>query len=121
MVDEPKINDFKTDAGEMLYLKSVSAKVLREFVEELGGFDGIFERLNSSTSEIDEKISNRFLMYILGFGIANDLPEYANDELDLLGIKTKSKRVKMAHWVRSILTNAECSDVVSRVFLLSLE
>ena len=117
MVDgNENLAEFKIEAGETLQLKGVSAKVLREFIEEMGGFEKVLENQSG-----DEALANRLFMYVAGFGVRNELPEYANDELELLGIKSKSERVKKAHWIRSILNNKECSDLLSRIFLLSVE
>ena len=121
MADVEKINEFEIEAGETLHLKGVSAKVLREFVDQLGGLDYIIKHLNNvNGTEKEQQVSNRMFMYILGWGITNDVPQSAMDELELLGITTKSKRVCRAHWIRAMLEPGEGSQLVSQVFLLSI-
>ena len=118
IIDLAEITTFKIEAGETLQLKGVGARILHELIEEMGGF----EDLGKKTGEKENLAATRLFMYVAGFGIASDLPEYALEELELFGIeKTKSERILKAHWAKMILTNSERSELISRVFMLSME
>lgn len=91
-----------------LHVKAVTRYALWQFVQRLGGVDFIndpttLSRLPDDEQQAAKDTIDRLWTYCIGWGVADDPPEDALAELEMMGLISPSPRLTRANWVRWLL------------------
>lgn len=141
MIDEviDRIKDasvFESRSGAELHLMPVNADAIFELYNRMGMYDALndvrefdgsdewAERWESTLS-LDERLTGAQLTqqlfnYCAGWGVTDDPPPEAIDELKLIGRDTSSRRAARIDWLRFIvLEPGEAAELIGRVMALT--
>ncbi len=94
--------------GVTLELKPARMGPIRHLLVKMGGLDLLVnpERLRSLDDEGKVRaagVLEQLFTYLVGWGVKDDPPTDALDELSELGLLAKSKQTTRANWVRFLL------------------
>jgi len=117
-----ELEKLKLECGVTLELKPVKQTIALEFISKLGGLDALMQGDASSlaTGASPETLIGfiRLLNYFAGWGVANQVPSDARDELSMLG---SGERMIRSLWVRDIMTTEEVSQLFAQVMALTFQ
>jgi len=112
--------------GVTLRLRPTGMPAVRNLIEQAGGWSLLTnpERLAELSDEDNVKYSvasNRLFLYVAGWGVENDPPPEAIEELETLGWTATSKKLIRARWIRYLLADeSEIGALLGRIIFLSM-
>jgi len=113
--------------GVTLDLAPVKTAPIRHLLLKMGGADLLEnpERLRDLDTKSKVKAAEAFerlFTYLTGWGVENDPPPEAIDELNELDMASSSKQVMRANWIRFFLMedDTEAAAIVAAVLALSI-
>jgi len=122
-----RVSQLKLVCGVTLDLTPVKTAPIRHLLLKMGGADLLEnpERLRDLDTKSKVKAAEAFerlLTYLTGWGVKNDPPLEAIDELNELDMASSSKQVMRANWIRFFLMedDTEAAAIVAAVLALSI-
>lgn len=114
--------------GRVLHLQGVKLGPLRNLIMQFGGFK-VFENPDSIRDLTGRRMSQAvqsvevLFNYCAGWGVVDDPPEEAMEDLAALGLPTGSARQARANWLRylELSDDSEMGDLIGLVMALSAE
>lgn len=113
-------DEFITKSGIVLRLAKVNTLSLQDILYRMGyqsavidseqgksDFKKWYQRLDSERAKEVNEAMNQLLNLCCMFGVENDVPLDAIEELRAIGFNTTSKRILRMHWLRNLVFEDE--------------
>lgn len=128
--------EYTTKSGLVLHVCAVSKLAMQNLLLSSGLLDklgeindldkinvqAIEERLSATEKVEVGQSSHRLFNYVCGYGITDDPPPDALEELAIIGFDTANARAARIHWLKTlVLDQGDLNGLVAKIMLLTMQ